>query len=299
LRTNSHQPREHNMSARICLPFAFAAMALAQPALAQDCDRDCLRSVTTRYLDAMVRHDATRAPLAENVRFTEDSVELQIDEGLWESIEGLGTFRQDVLDPATGTAGVHVVAMEAGKPVLMGTRLKIEGGLITEIESMVVRTAEEGMIYKPEAIVEASAAMNLLPPAGQRNTRAEMEELALRYPEGLRVGSFVTSDAPFGAAAYRFENGQLMAGPDCTFFPGCDNIREQSLPTLAGITARVAAVDEEQGIVWLRMNFGPGSVMRAEGWLSVWEMFKIYDGKIQAVEAYMEIAPANIPSGWD
>lgn len=287
------------MPATFRISLLLASVLLVQPALAQDCDRDCLRSITSRYLDAMVRHDPSRAPLAENVRFTEDSVELKVGEGLWAGIEGLGTFRQDVLDPATGTAGVHVVAMEAGKPVLLGTRLKVEGGLITGIESMVVRSTEEGMIYKPEAIVEASAAMNVLPPAVQRNTRAEMIELALRYPEGLRVGSFVTSDAPFGTEAYRFENGQLMAGPACTFFPGCDNIREQSLPTLAGITARVAAVDEEQGIVWLRMNFGPGSVMRAEGELSVWEMFKIYDGSIQAVEAYMEIVPAGTPSGWD
>ncbi len=278
---------------------ALAAALLAGSVSAQDCDRDCLRSITTRYLDAMVRHDATRAPLADDVRFTEDSVELAIGEGLWASIEGLGTYRQDILDPATGTAGVHVVAMEGGKPVLMGTRLKVEGGLITEIESMVVRTPEEGMIFKPDAIVEASPAMNLLPPAGQRNTRAEMEELALRYPAGLRVGSFVTSDAPFGAAAYRFENGQLMAGPGCSFLPGCDNIREQRLPTLPGTTARVAAVDEEQGIVWLRMNFGPGSVMRADGWLSVLELFKIYDGRIQAVEAYMEIVAPGTPSGWD
>jgi hypothetical protein len=27
-------------------------------------------------------------------------------------------------------------------------------------------------------------------------------------------------------------------------------------------------------------------------------MFKIYDGRIQAVEAYMEIAPPGMPSGW-
>jgi hypothetical protein len=47
---------------------------------------------------------------------------------------------------------------------------------------MVVRTAEEGMIYRPEAVVEASPAMNRLPPAGQRNTREEMIEMALRYP---------------------------------------------------------------------------------------------------------------------
>lgn len=278
---------------------ALATLLLAPAAFAQDCNRDCLRSITTRYLDAMVRHDPSRAPLADNVRFTEDAIELKIGEGLSAGMDGLGTYRQDILDPATGTAGVHVLALEGGKPVLMGTRLKVVDGLITEIESMVVRTPEEGMIYKPEAIVEASAAMNALPPAGQRNTRAEMEELALRYPEGLRVGSFVTADAPFGAEAYRFENGQLMAGPGCTFFPGCDNIREQRLPTLAGITARVAAVDEEQGIVWLRMNFGPGSVIRADGWLSVWELFKIYDGRIQAVEAFMEVAPPGQPSGWE
>lgn len=276
-----------------------AGLSWGQPLLAQDCDRDCLRSVATRYLDAMVRHDATRAPLAETLRFTEDGIDLQVGEGLWAGIEGLGTYRQDILDPVTGTAGVHFVAMEAGQPVLVGTRLKVEGGLITEIESMVVRTAEEGMIYRPEAVVEASPAMNRLPPAGQRNTREEMIEMALRYPAGLRVGSFVTVDARFGPEAYRFENGQLMAGPGCSFFPGCDQIREQKLPTLPGVTERVAAVDEEQGIVWLRMNFGPGSVIRTDGWLSVWELFKVYDGSIQAVEAFMEVAAPGQPSGWD
>ena len=68
---------------------------------------------------------------------------------------------------------------------------------------------------------------------------------------------------------------------------------------ISGITAKVAAVDEEQGIVWLRMNFGPGSLMSGEGELSVWEMFKIYDGKIQAVEAFMEEVPKDTPFGWE
>jgi hypothetical protein len=90
-----------------------------------------------------------------------------------------------------------------------------------------------------------------------------------------------------------------MAGPGCSFLEGCTNIREQCIPTLAGIQARVAAVDEEAGIVWLRMNFGPGSLMRGAGELSVWEMFKIYDGRIQAVEAFMETVPADTPFGWE
>ncbi len=278
---------------------ASALLVLASSANAQDCDRACLRGTIDQYLDALVKHDTSLLPLAPSVRFTEDHRDAQLGAGTWQSIERLGDFRQDVLDPQTHNAGVHVLAYENGMPVLIATRLKVEGGKVSEIESTVVRNREEGMIFNPDAITTASAAMNVTPTPQQRNTRAEMIELALRYPEGLRVGSFVASNAQFGEQAYRFENGQLMAGPGCSFLPGCDKIREQRLPTLAGIKAQVAAVDEEQGIVWLRMNFGPGSLMRGEGELSVWEMFKIYDGKIQAVEAFMEEVPQDTPFGWE
>lgn len=272
---------------------------LQHEAVAQNCDRACLEETITLYLNAMLRHEPALLPLSDDVRFTEDNEELSIGEGLWQGIEGYGTFRQDILDVSESTAGVHVLAMENGMPVLVATRLKVEAGEVTEIESTVVRSREEGMIYNPDAILAASDAMNVVPPADQRDSREDMIEMALRYPEGLRVGSFVESDVRFSEEAYRFENGQLMAGPGCSFIPGCDNIREQALPTLAGITAQVAAVDEEQGIVWLRMNFGSGSVMQAEGELSVWEMFKIYDGRIQAVEAFMEIMPEGSGMGWD
>lgn len=63
--------------------------------------------------------------------------------------------------------------------------------------------------------------------------------------------------------------------------------------------ARVAAVDEQQGIVWPHMSFGPGSLMGREGTLMVWEMLKIYGGKIHAVEAVMHSAPLCTGFGWD
>ena len=232
------------------------------------------------------------------MRFTEDTRELKLGEGLWQTIDSLAGFRQDVLDVQKGVAGTHVKAVEQGKPVLVAIRLQLQDRRIAGVETMVVRTREEGMIFNPDAVTAASAAMNVMPAPAQRNSREDLQRLALLYPEGLRVGSFVTADARFAEGAYRFENGQLMAGPGCTFLAGCDRIREQRLPTLAGIKAQVAAIDEEQGIVWLRMNFGPGSLMRGEGELSVFEMFKIYDGSIQAVEAFMEEVPANTPFLW-
>jgi hypothetical protein len=42
--------------------------------------------------------------------------------------------------------------------------------------------------------------------------------VALTYPAGLKIGSFVKADSPMAPDAYRYENGQLMTGPGCTFF---------------------------------------------------------------------------------
>lgn len=282
----------------------FAALLFAlSPAYAQaaasDCDRACLRGMITNYLNAVIAHDPKSLPLAANVRFTEDTIEKRLGDGLWKTASGLATFRQDIIDVREGVAGTHVVMMENASPILFQVRLKVVARKISEVDSTVVRNREEGMIYKPEALKTASAAMNVTPEPSQRNTREEMKRLALLYPAGLKVGSFVKVDAQFAPDAYRLENGQLMAGPGCTFFKGCDHIKEQRLPTLAGIVAKVAAVDEEQGIVWLRMSFGPGSLIGREGTLMVWEMFKIYGGEIHAVEAFMKTAPLGTQFGWE
>ena len=113
--------------------------------------------------------------------------------------------------------------------------------------------------------------------------------------------TFAAVNAPFAPGAYRYENGQMMAGPDCTFAPGCQNIATQSLAIferLGDVQTRVIAVDERMGIVWLRMAWG----VREEGGdqLTVWETFKVYDGQIHAVEAFIRILPVEKRNGgWE
>ncbi len=156
-----------------------AALLLVQSAAAQSCDRDCLRGTITTYLNAMLKHDPKGLPLAASLRFTEDTQELKLGEGLWKHIESLSGFRQDILDVRKGVAGVHVKAIENGKPVLVAIRLQLQGDKIAGVETMVVRTKEEGMIFNVDAIVKASDAMNVAPTAAQHNTRDDMERLAL------------------------------------------------------------------------------------------------------------------------
>jgi hypothetical protein len=114
------------------------------------------------------------------------------------------------------------------------------------------------MIFAIDTIQTPSKAMNLELTPAQRNSREEAVGIAAKYPAGLKIGSFGNADTPFAPDAYRFENGRLMAGPGCTFMAGCESIKTQRFPTLAGIKYREPIVDEEQGIVLLRMNFGPG-----------------------------------------
>jgi hypothetical protein len=61
---------------------------------------------------------------------------------------------------------------------------------------------------------------------------------------------------------------------------------------------RGIAADERMGIVWLRMAWGVRE--RGGDQLTVWEMFKVYDGQIHAVEAFMRILPIEKRNGgWE
>jgi hypothetical protein len=283
------------------LTFGVPAHSAAQ---ASTCDRACLGDVMTRFLASMVAHDPKQAPLADTVRFTEDAVETPIGAGLWKTAGKLRPYRTDFLDVREGTAAVHAVIEEGGAPVLFAARLRVVNRRITEIETMVVRNQQEGVLFAPDALKEPSAAMNTMPPAAQLMPRAEMVQIARRYPAGLRAGSFVTSDVPFAPGAYRLENGVRMAGPGCTFQPpGCANIRSQNIPTLPDVQERLVAVDEQNGTVLMRLDFGKGSLPGPQGGaersLVTFEAFKVYGGQVHAVEAVFEGMPANASSGWD
>jgi len=238
-------------------PLIVALFACAALAKGATCDRDCLRGITTQYLNALVAHDPSALPVTGNVRFTEDTVEMKLGESpLWKNATGLRPYRLDILDARQGVAATFAVVEESGSPVMLMLRLKVVDKKIAEVETQVTRSKAEGSIFDVEALTSPSKAMLLTPEASQRNMREDAIKIAEHYPAGLKAGSFVTVDAQFASDAYRFENGRLMAGPGCTFMPGCVDIKGQKIPTLAEIKYRVAAVDEDLGIVLLRMDFG-------------------------------------------
>jgi len=287
-----------------CALSALAAQPAMAPRPAAECDRECLRGAITAYLHALVRHDVSQLPLAEKARITEDSVEKTLDKvGLVRSVTKVRGYRQDFIDERQGIAGSDVVVEEGGAPVLLVVRLKIEGEKITELETVATRSRADGAIFRIDGLENTTAEMNYAPKKSQLGSREEMTRIALLYPAGLEAESFVKVDAPFTPEAYRLENGEVMAGPDCKRNEGCRNIKTQPLGggSRGKVETRVAAVDERMGIVWLRMAWGGDRPPRDGGQptqLAVWESFKIYDGKIHAVEAFMKNIPVGLGSGW-
>jgi hypothetical protein len=261
------------------------------------CDRECLRGFITQYLDAMISHDPNAIPTASTARFTEDTKTLPLGEGLWKGASKVRSYRQDFLDVREGVAASHVVVEENGTPVMLALRLKIKNKEITEIETMVTRSKSEGGIFDIEKLTTPRAAMNAAPDASQRMSRAELIRIAEIYAAGLKVGgNFDAVQAPFAPDAYRIENGTITAGPGAR--AGSENIRTQRIMAHPDISYRIAAVDEEMGVVLFRLDFGNTNNYGPGNALTLFEAFKIYGGEIHAVEAFMDIMPENTPSGW-
>jgi hypothetical protein len=285
--------------------FVAVASNAAQPTAEAipTCDRECLRSHVTQLLWALVNHDVSKLPVAETVRVTEDADEKPLKNvALIRSVTALRGFRQDFIDERMGVVGAHTMVEESGAPIMLVVRLKVVDNKLTEIELVPTRSRTEGLIFNLDGLKAASAVMNYAPSKEELATREEVLKAALKYPEGFtKAETFAAVGAPFAPDAYRYENGQIMAGPDCRFAPGCQNISTQSLAIFKRLGPpiwRVVAVDERMGIAWLRLAWG----VRQEGGdqLTAFEAFKFYGGQLHAVEAFIRILPIEKrKGGWE
>jgi hypothetical protein len=133
------------------------------------CDRACLNALVDTYLAAIAAHDPARAPIEPGAKFVENITRMKPGEGLWKTASALPTtFKIYVPDPVSGQVGFIGVMQEAGKPVQLALRLKVQQGRITEMEHLIARNLTErglGNLQTPRPGLLASL------PAAQRTSR--------------------------------------------------------------------------------------------------------------------------------
>ncbi len=108
------------------------------------CDRDCLRSTLDRYLDAIVAHDPSKAPLVVGFRQTENAINVAPGRGVWQSVTALGNVQRRYLDPVSGQAGYYGTVMEGDETAVVTVRVRVENRELTEAEWYIARANDPG-----------------------------------------------------------------------------------------------------------------------------------------------------------
>jgi len=179
------------------------------------CDRACLSNIADTYLAALVAHAPRKAPLAPNMKFTENTQVLLPGEGLWATASAVSnTFKIAVPDPVAGQIGMIVMLTEAGAgekgedvQAQLALRLKVQNRQIVEAEHLIARItspAQLAALKTPRAPLLAT-----VPPA-ERNPRWVMLLIGNSYYDALTLSDGNAS--PFAEDCGRRENGMHTAG---------------------------------------------------------------------------------------
>jgi hypothetical protein len=298
--------------------FFVGIFAVAQAQKTSSCDRACLEGIADQYLAAMVAHDASKAPFAKNLIFTENAIKLPPTEGLWFTSSGLGDFRFYLCDLQEGQVAWVGIAKEHDKPVILSLRLKVVNRQITEAESIVIRDLNERNLVNLKTSPPAFS--EILAPS-ERVPRQEMIRISNVYFDAL--DKLNDRDVPFDKECYRLENGILTAGtfpgappptPGMPASPFCANGNiSPMLKTIYNVhPRRIPVIDEEKGITWGIYCFnhrGLASVKMPDGSIQptyfttpntmpMSEMFKIKNGRIRDILGFGTVMPYGIGDGW-
>jgi hypothetical protein len=324
----------------------FAAVALVAAALAGqfavhvdastgpiplNCDRGCLEKLVDQYLAAVVAHSPKGLPLSADVKYSENAQMLPVGDGFWKTAGGIGNYKHYFADPEFGQVAFMGTMMEAGAPLLMSLRLRVELGRITEIESVFFRPGGGGpnniagmdKSGKPEDLW-----FRTIPPA-QRLPRQQMISIADGYFTGLQKndgkGIQGTGTYPFTNDCHRIENGSPTTNvprpanekPGTLNLFAMDCLSQFKMGLYYVVQnihhRRYPLVDGERGVVWAHVVFDQGTVNQGvlsdgtkhsyQGFnrpssILVTEAFLIENGKIRRVEMIGPSATYHTNSPW-
>ena len=296
-----------------------------------NCNRACLENLIDQYLAAVVAHDPKRLPVSQDVMYTENDQVIELGDGFWKTAEGRGNYTHVFADPEFGQVAFMGTMKEAGAPLLMSLRLRVELGRITEIESVYFRPggggpnniADMDKPFKPEEMWFKSI------PAAARMSRQELIAVADGYFSGLQKndgkGVNGTGTYPFTNDCHRIENGSPTTNVPRPANEPPNTINAFSMDCLSQFKLgyyfvvqnihdrRYPVVDQERGIVWSHVVFDQGTVN--QGTLSdgrpytfrgfnrpssilVTEAFLIENGKISSVEMVGPSVLYHLNSPW-
>ena len=179
------------------------------------CDRECLVKHMKDYLAALVAHNPSAVPFDRYVKYTQNTAEIPVGFGLWETASGgPSEFQVYAADPVNQqVAGLFMMKENNNEDILLGVRLGLRRGKIAEVEHHVLKKDEISLhnLKKPRpGLVEDIAPEDKTP-------RNQMLDIGLSYYDSL-TGEDGTL-APYALECQRRENGGISVGGKKEDFP--------------------------------------------------------------------------------
>lgn len=290
--------------------FAAVCILAARAVFAAEngCDNTCLERLAGDYRVAYLQHDPSKVPIAKNVRFTENSVEMPFPDASWDTVtKDLGPVLI-ISDPVSGQVAISTAIMQMDTPGFITMRLKVEDGEITEIEHMVSTKRNLSAPPTPFGDVETythAPGMADIIPKSERVSRERMIAIGDGYFQTLQRnnGKLHTRFAP---NATRRENGLSFGDIEKDFRLGRylfnNKVRRQPvlIDEARGIILFRAFIDHKGNIDTYKYTDGEvhQSIFREPHSWALLEMFKIRNEAIASVEATFIGAPYNMHSPW-
>jgi hypothetical protein len=311
-----------------------AALMLAAPTAAQnDCDRACLIKLADDYTAALVAHDPSRVPLANNAVTVENVKRIGRGEGLWRTATaGPTTYKIHVPDPVSQQVGLLTLMQVDGKPALVGIRLKREGGRIVEAEHMVAGNLGEGQLANLQA--PRPALLSEVPEA-YADSRGRLIHIGKSYYDSLDLNNGAMT--PFADDCERRENGFQTARNPMTRVQAGNGQTDPAFAYLGGLgceaqmntnmweyidtieNRRVEIADPVTGLVWghshfhhdmkepsyklVNVPFSTERVIRTStggGFdMPAIHIYKVWGGQMHEIEAIGIVMPYMTPTGWE
>jgi hypothetical protein len=282
-------------------------------------DRTELYGVLDAYLEALSSRDAGRVRWSETPRTSENNVMLDVGDGLWGTIDSIGSYQLRFADPLSGQVGYFGSINEPGEESAFTVRLGVDAqGRVSEVETIVVRQSDSGIKFENPRYWDKPI-LNSNP--DQRDTRDEMVRLSNGYFDTLQLndGTLYTK---FHPDCDRVENGvQTTHNPEfAKIVPvsalGCeeqfrmgnyrydDRLRARRFPLVdeeRGLVLAFGFIDHSGRLDEYQLTDGRTvkSPVRRPHSFYLAELFKIDGGMICQIEANFITVPYNMPSPWD
>jgi len=245
------------------------------------CDRASLKAATDAYVEAQRTGNPRKLAFAGNARFLQDMATIEPARGLWNRALPIA-YTMSFHDPARCKTFTEIVVNQGETPYVIGTRLYVDEGRITRIDSLVTTTGD--WLFNANNYVNVSKREDWgVLPASQRTPAAQMISGANAY---LDLFSDKLVEAPWGIPCERLEGGAYSNAegkPDSTCKVGIPN-------GVLYINNRDYLVDEEKGVVQVFCRFGNSETGMPDS-----HMFRYVNGKFRYVHTLSVSAAKNSP----